>query len=77
MREAADALLAQQPHEELQANEGEDAETEDGQDHHICQLPHGLDQSANDGLQTLAEERRDTYNKYTIRQMNFSVQDLK
>lgn len=63
MREAADALLAQQPHEELQANESENAETEDGQDHHICQLLHRLDQSADDGLQTLAEERRDTYNK--------------
>ena len=58
MREAADALLPQQPHEELQADEGEHAETEDGQDHHVCQLPHRLDQSADDGLQTLTEERR-------------------
>lgn len=58
MREAADALLSQQPHEKLQADEGEHAETEDGQDHHVCQLLHRLDQSADDGLQTLTGERR-------------------
>lgn len=54
--EAADALLPQQPHEELQADEGEHAEAEDGQDHHVCQLPHRLDQSAHDGFQTFGEE---------------------
>lgn len=54
--QAADALLPQQPHEELQADEGEHAEAEDGQDHHVRQLPHRLDQSAHDGFQTLAEE---------------------
>ena len=53
--EAADALLPQQPHEKLQADEGEHAETEDGQDHHVGQLLHRLDQSANNGLQTLTE----------------------
>lgn len=57
VREAADALLPQQAHEELQADEGEHAEAEDGEDHHVRQLPHRLDQSADDGLQTLAEER--------------------
>ena len=58
MRQAADALLPQQPHEELQADEGEHAETEDGQDHHVCQLPDRLDQSADNRLQTLTEQRR-------------------
>ena len=54
--EAADALLPQQPHEKLQADEGEHAETEDGQDHHVGQLLHRLDQSANNGLQTLTRQ---------------------
>lgn len=76
MREAADALLSQQPHEKLQADEGEHAETEDGQDHHVCQLPHRLDQSADDGLQTLTEERRRHVNcLVTLGQINFSVHD--
>ena len=52
MREAADTLLSQKPHEELQADEGEHTETEDSQDHHVCQLLYRLDQSADDGLQT-------------------------
>lgn len=52
VHEAADTLLSQQSHEKLQANEGEHAETEDSQNHHVCQLPHRLDQSADDGLQT-------------------------
>lgn len=56
--EAADALLPQQPHEELQADEGEHAQAEDGQDHDVGQLPHRLDQSAHDGFQTFAEEER-------------------
>lgn len=58
VREAADALLPQQAHEELQADEREHAEAEDGQDHHVCQFPHRLDQSSYDGLQTLMEESR-------------------
>lgn len=48
---AAHTLLPQVPHKELQADEGEDAQTEDGEDHHVGELLHGLDQSANDGLQ--------------------------
>ena len=56
--EAADALLPQQPHEKLQADEGEHAETEDGQDHHVGQLLHRLDQSADNGLQTLTDAGR-------------------
>ena len=47
-----DALLPQVAHEELQANQGEDAQAEHGQDHHVRQLLHRLDQSAHDGLQT-------------------------
>lgn len=58
MPEAADALLSQEPHEKLQADEGEDAETEDRQDHHVRQLLHRLDQSTDDGLQTSMEEER-------------------
>lgn len=34
--QTADALLSQEPHEKLQADEGEHAETEDSQDHHVC-----------------------------------------
>lgn len=56
--EAPDALLPQQPHEELQADEGEHAEAKDGEDHDICQLPHRLDQSAHDGFQAFTEEGR-------------------
>lgn len=56
--EAPHALLPQQPHEELQADEGEHAEAEDGQDHHVRQLPHRLDQSAHNGFQTFTEEDR-------------------
>lgn len=48
---AADTLLTQISHEELQADEGKDAQAEDGEDHHISKLFHRLDQSANDGLQ--------------------------
>lgn len=59
MREATNALLSQQPHEKLQADEGEHAETEDSQDHHVCQLLHRLDQSPDDGLQTLTGARRE------------------
>lgn len=45
-----DALIPQVPHEELQSNQSEDTETEDGQDHHVRQLLHRLDQSTYDGL---------------------------
>lgn len=45
------ALLAQVSHEELQANEGKDAQAEDGKDHHVWQLLHRLDQGAHNGLQ--------------------------
>lgn len=44
-------LVAQVAHEELEADEGEDAQAEDGEDHHIRELLHRLDQGANDGLQ--------------------------
>jgi len=47
----AHALLPQVAHEELQADEGEDAEAEDGEDHDVRQLLHGLDERAHDGLQ--------------------------
>lgn len=56
--EAPDALLPQQTHEELQADEGEHAEAEDGEDHDIGQLPHRLDQSTHDGFQAFTEEGR-------------------
>ena len=46
-----DALLAQVAHEKLQTNQSKDAQAEDGQDHHIRQLLHRLDQGAHDGLQ--------------------------
>ena len=59
---AADALLTEDPHEELQADEGEHAQTEHGKDHHVGQLLHWLDQSTNDGLQTW---RRHLVVKYT------------
>lgn len=72
MREAADALLSQQPHEELQADEGEDAEAEDGQDHHVCQLPHGLDQSTDDGLQTFDGGEETIYESDIYRQLIFN-----
>lgn len=47
----AHALLSQVAHEELQANEGEDAEAEHGEDHDVRQLLYRLDQCADDGLQ--------------------------
>lgn len=40
VRRAADAFLPQVSHEELQANEGEDAQAEDGEDHHVGKLLH-------------------------------------
>lgn len=46
------AFLPQVSHEELEANQGKDTETKDGQDHGISQLLHWLDESADDGLQT-------------------------
>lgn len=51
VRCAADALLPQVTHEELQANEGKHTEAEHGQDHHVRQLLHRLDQRAHNGLQ--------------------------
>lgn len=45
------ALLAQVAHEKLETNQSKDAQAEDGQDHHIRQLLHGLDQGAHNGLQ--------------------------
>ena len=49
--EVANALVPQVAHEELQADEGKDAEAEDREDHHIGQLLHRLDQGPHDGLQ--------------------------
>lgn len=57
MPEAPDALLPQQPHEELQADECEHTQTKDGQDHDICQLPHRLDQSPHNGFQAFTGRR--------------------
>lgn len=37
--------------EELQAHQGKDAEAEDGEDGHISQLPHRVDQGPHDDLQ--------------------------
>lgn len=51
VRRAADALLPQVSHEELQADEREHAQAEHGEDHHVGQLLHRLDQGAHDGLQ--------------------------
>ncbi len=56
-----DTLLPQISHEELQTNEGKDTEAENGEDHHIWQLLHRLDQSANNGLQTWDIEYAHTY----------------
>lgn len=53
---AADAFLPQVSHEELQANKSEDAQTEDGEDHHISEFLHRLDQSSDDGLQACRTE---------------------
>jgi len=47
----ADTLLPQVAHEELQADEGEHAEADHGQDHDVRQLLYRLDQRAHDGLQ--------------------------
>lgn len=44
-------FVAQVAHEELQTDEGEDAQAEDGQDHHVRKLLHRLDQGAHNGLQ--------------------------
>lgn len=51
-RRPIDTFLPQIAHKELQADESEHAETEDGQDHDICQLLHRLNQSSDDGFQT-------------------------
>ena len=53
--QAADTLLPQDAHEELQADEGEHAQAEHGQDHHVRQLLHRLDQGPHDGLQAWGE----------------------
>lgn len=44
-------LLAQVTHEELETDEGKDAQAENSQDHHVRQLLHRLDQGAHDGLE--------------------------
>lgn len=38
--------------EELQAHQGKDTQAEDGEDGHVCQLPHGVDQGPNNDLQS-------------------------
>lgn len=58
LREVAHALVPQVAHEELQADEGEDAEAEDREDHHVGQLLHGLDQGPHDGLQAWARREQ-------------------
>lgn len=68
VRRAADALLPQVSHEELQADEGEDAEAEDGEDHHVGELLHRLNQGTNDGLQAC----RSTEDAKTQRELAFT-----
>lgn len=51
VRRAADAFLSQVSHEQLQADEGEDAQAEDCEDHHVSELLHRLNQSPDDRLQ--------------------------
>ena len=46
-----DALSPQTAHEELEADECEDCETEEGEDHHVLQRLDGFNQRADDGLQ--------------------------
>lgn len=43
-------LLAQVAHEELETNQGKDAQAEDSQDHHVRELLHRLDQGTHNGL---------------------------
>lgn len=51
-------LVPQVAHEELKANEGKDAEAEDGEDHHVGQLLHRLDQGSHYCLQAWDSETR-------------------
>ena len=44
--------MLQMAHEQLQSYEGEHAQAEDSEDHHIGKLLHRLEQSANDGFQS-------------------------
>lgn len=53
-------LVAQVSHEELETDEGKDAQAEDGQDHHIRKLLHRLDQGAHNGLQALHTSKQNT-----------------
>lgn len=53
-------LVAQVAHEELETDEGKDAQAEDGQDHHIRKLLHRLDQGAHNGLQAWRAARTQT-----------------
>ena len=48
---APHTLLPQHAHEELQANQSEDTQTEQGEDHDVRQLLHGLNQRTHNGLQ--------------------------
>lgn len=50
-RGPADALLPQVSHEELQPHQGKDTQAENGEDHHVRQLLHRLDQCPHDCLQ--------------------------
>lgn len=45
------ALVPEVPHEELEADEGEDAQAEDGEDHDVRELLHRLDQRSDNRLQ--------------------------
>ena len=45
-------LVPQVAHEQLEADEGKHTEAEDGEDHHVGELLHRLDQSSHNGLQT-------------------------
>lgn len=55
-RGPAHALLTQVPHEELQPHERKDTQAEDGEDHDVGQLFHGLDQGSYNGLQPWARQ---------------------
>lgn len=46
-----DTLVPKVPHEELQANQGENTQAEHRQDHHVRQLLHRLNEGAHNCLQ--------------------------
>lgn len=64
------ALVAQVAHEELETDEGEDAQAEDSQDHHIRKLLHRLDECTHNGLQAWgAAAHTHTQSRQVIQEM--------